>query len=454
MKILVQKFGGTSVATPENRDLCAAKVVQAKEDGYSPVVVVSAIGRKGAPYATDTLIDELRSVDPATKPDLHEYDMIVTVGEVISTAIMAQLLRSKGYPAKSMTGYQAGIITDDRHGDARIQRIDPRYVMKALEQGMIPVVAGFQGVSEPDSPDHHPEITTLGRGGSDTTAAALGAALGASAVEIYTDVNGVMTADPKIVKDAVTLDTVTYLEIAETAHLGAKVLHPRAAEIAMDYNIPLWVKDTFTNERGTLVTHVETPPKWPRVTGVTSSGKVVYFDFIVGEPRDKARIELELFRLFAASKVSIYMISASPTSVGFAVERSLLPRIQEMLQGLIIPTELPDGSLRWYILSLGDSAGLQGQRALMDRFADRIDLRVVEATMTENCSVVSMISGQILKTPAVLAEVAETLDAAGVEIYQIADTEYSLSLLVLESEAERAVQALHAHFVGQRPESI
>lgn len=127
MKILVQKFGGTSVATSENRELSVAKIIQAREDGFSPVVVVSAIGRKGAPYATDTLIDELRSVDPATKPDMREYDMIVSVGEIISTAVMAQLLRSKGYPARSMTGYQAGIVTDDRHGDSRIQYINPEY---------------------------------------------------------------------------------------------------------------------------------------------------------------------------------------------------------------------------------------------------------------------------------------------------------------------------------------
>jgi aspartate kinase len=447
VRILVQKFGGTSVADAENRELCAAKVVQALEDGYRPVVVVSAIGRKGAPYATDTLIAALREVDPATRPHEHEYDVMVSVGEVISTAIFAQLLRSKGYNARAVTGLQAGILTDGKHADARIRSINPDYLLSMLEEGVIPVVAGFQGVYVPDDQRKPPEITTLGRGGSDTSAAALGAALGAEAVEIYTDVNGVFTADPRIVKDAVTLDAVTYLEIAETAHLGAKVLHPRAAEIAMDYNIPLWVKDTFSDARGTLVTSEQPPVRWPQVTGITFSMSVVYFDFVVGEPRDKARIELELFRLFAQAKVAIYLISASPTSVGFAVERSLLPRVQEMLQGLIIPVELEDGSLRWYILSLGESAGMQGQWALLQKFAHKIDLRVIESTMSENCSVVSLISGSIFQTPGVLASVAEVLSAKGVEIYQVADTQYSLSVLVLESEAERAVQALHDHFV-------
>ncbi|HEY3415159.1 MAG TPA: aspartate kinase [Armatimonadota bacterium] len=451
MKIIVQKFGGTSVSTAENRELAAAKVIQAKEDGFLPVVVVSAMGRRGQPYATDTLIDELRAVDPATKPDNHEYDMLVSVGEIISTTIFAQLLRSKGYAAKSMTGQQAGVITEDRHADARILSVDPEHLLAVLEDGIIPVVAGFQGVTQPRDKRHSPEITTLGRGGSDTSGAALGAALHAEAVEIFTDVDGVKTADPSIIPDAITLDTVTYLEIAELAHLGAKVLHPRAAEIGMDYNVPIWVKSTFTDERGTLITHVDNPVAWPRITGVAHSGKVVYFNLTVEDPGDKAKIELELYRLFAQAKVNIYLISASPKSVGFAVERGMLPRVQEMLQGLMIPVELAGGNLRWYILSLGESAGMQGQRMLLEKCQGKLDYRVAEATMTENCSVVSLISGSIFQSPSVLAEVAETLAEAGVEIYQIADSQYSLSLLVLESEVERAVRALHTRFVGQRP---
>ncbi|HEY3266449.1 MAG TPA: aspartate kinase [Armatimonadota bacterium] len=452
MKIIVQKFGGTSVSTPENRELAAAKVIQAREAGYAPVVVVSAMGRRGQPYATDTLIDELKAVDPSTRPENYEYDALVAVGEIISTTIFSQLLRSKGYAARSMTGWQAGIITEDRHADARIKAVRTQHLLAAIEDGIIPVVAGFQGVTEPRDSRHTPEVTTLGRGGSDTSGAALGAALKAEAVEIYTDVNGVKTADPSLVKDAVTLDQVTYVEIAEMAHLGAKVLHPRAAEIGMDYNVPLWVKSTFTDERGTLITHCERPVAWPRITGVAHSGKVVYFNLSVEDPQDKAKIELELYRLFAQAKVNIYLISASPKSVGFAVERPLLPRVQEMLQGLMIPVPRgTDGHLRWYILSLGESAGMQGQRMLLEKHQDQIDLHVAEATMTENCSVVSLISGSIFQTPGVLAEVAEVLAGVGVEIYQIADSQYSLSLLVLESDVQGAVRALHAHFVGERP---
>lgn len=451
MKIIVQKFGGTSVSTAENREFAAAKVIEAREAGFSPVVVVSAMGRRGQPYATDTLIDELRSVDPTSRPDPYEYDALVTVGEGISTAIFAQLLKSKGYLAQSMTGWQAGIHTEDRHTDARIVSINPQHMLAAIERGIIPVVAGFQGVTDPKDKRCAPEVTTLGRGGSDTTGAALGAALHAEAVEIYTDVNGVKTADPSIVPDAVTLETVSYLEIAEMAHLGAKVLHPRAAEIGLGHGVPIWVKSTFTEDRGTLVTHVEKPVTWPRITGVTHSGKVVYFELAIHDAMDKAKIELELYRLFAWAQVNIYLISASPMSIGFAVERGLLPKVQEMLQGLIIPVERNGGDLRWYILTLGEEAGVQGQRMLIEKFSDRLDYHVAEATMTENCSVVSMISGNIFRTPGVLAEVAETLAEAGVEIHQITDSQYSLSLLVLESDVERAVRALHARFVGMRP---
>lgn len=447
MKIIVQKFGGTSVSTVEAREMAAAKVIEAREKGFMPVVVVSAIGRRGQPYATDTLIEELNAVDPTSRPDSYEYDTMASVGEIISTSIFAHLMRSKGYPARSMTGWQAGIFTENRHADARIVRVDPAALWATLEEGVIPVVAGFQGICQPKDPRKAPEVTTLGRGGSDTTGAALGAALRAEAVELYTDVNGVKTADPSIVPHAPTLETVSYLEIAEMAHLGAKVLHPRAAEIGLFHNVPLWVKSTFSDEPGTLIQHLDKPPTWPRITGVTHSGKVVYLELTVQDPADKARIELELYRLFAWAQVNIYLISASHYSVGFAVERRMLPRVQEMLQGLIIPVERPEGGLRWYILSLGESAGMQGQRMLMEKMADRLDYHVVSAAMTENCSVVSIIAGNIFQEPGVLAEVAEVLARVGVEIHQVADTQYSLSLLVLESDVERAVRSLHDHFV-------
>ena len=196
MRIRVLKFGGTSVDTPEHRLMAARKVIQCIESGAKPVVVVSAIGRRGAPYATDTLVDLLTEIDPTIPPAPRERDLMMACGEIISTVVMAQTLRTLGYPTVALTGNQAGIITDDEFGNARILEINPEPVLRCLEQGWVPIVAGFQGVTRPDAIFARGSITTLGRGGSDTTAAALGAALRAEAVEIYTDVNGVRPPTP------------------------------------------------------------------------------------------------------------------------------------------------------------------------------------------------------------------------------------------------------------------
>ncbi|MBM3496830.1 MAG: aspartate kinase, partial [Armatimonadetes bacterium] len=244
--IVVQKFGGTSVDTDEHRRAAARKIIAAKESGHDPVVVVSAIGRSGAPYATDTLRQQLKGVDVSVSPHAREMDAMMACGEMISAAVMAVTLQSIGYAAMAMSGPQAGIVTDGEFGNARIRSVQPTAVREALVRGEIPVVCGFQGVAEEPGSPTHGLTTTLGRGGSDTTATALGAALGAMAVEIYTDVDGVKTADPDMVPNAQTLDLCTYPELAEITHLGAQVVHPRAAEIAMDYGIELWVKSTFS----------------------------------------------------------------------------------------------------------------------------------------------------------------------------------------------------------------
>jgi aspartate kinase len=278
------------------------------------VVVVSAIGRRGAPYATDTLVDLLTEIDPTIPPAPRERDLMMACGEIISTVIMAQTLRTLGYPTVALTGNQAGIITDDEFGNARILEINPEPVLRCLEQGWIPIVAGFQGVTRPNAIFMRGSITTLGRGGSDTTAAALGAALRAEAVEIYTDVNGVKTADPDFVPDAPTLPEVTYEEVAEIAHQGARVLHPRAAEIAMDYGIPLWVKCTFTDEAGTRVVAHANGQR--RITGVTHTGKLAYLSFHIPYPDHKASLELEIYRLMA--RVGVNLQGSAWTRRGWA----------------------------------------------------------------------------------------------------------------------------------------
>ena len=252
MKIKVMKFGGTSLRTPESRMQAALRVISAVEQGFSPVVVVSAIGRRGEPYATDTLVSFVKEIDPNVEPDAREMDLLMSCGEILSSVVFAHTLKTLGHSAMALRGGQAGIRTDGEYGNARILEVNPLGLFEALKRGYIPVVCGFQGVwVQGGLPGA--ELTTLGRGGSDTTATAVGAALGADAVEIFTDVDGVKTADPDFVPDAPTLAKVTYDEVAELAHLGARVLHPRATEIAMRYRVPLWVKNTFCEHEGTEI---------------------------------------------------------------------------------------------------------------------------------------------------------------------------------------------------------
>ena len=246
MRILVQKFGGTSVSTAENRRLAAEKISHAIEEGFSPVVVISAMGRNGQPYATDTLIGVAREAHSLLSR--RELDMMMGCGEIISAVVMASTLQNFGLDAIVLTGGQSGIITDNQFGHARILKVDPSRVRAELAVGKIPIVCGFQGVSAEG------DLTTLGRGGSDTTASALGAALPAETIEIYTDVDGIMTADPRLVPHAHILDRISYAEVSQLAHQGAKVIHPRAVEFAMQKNIPLVVKSTFSNAPGTLIT--------------------------------------------------------------------------------------------------------------------------------------------------------------------------------------------------------
>lgn len=450
--ILVQKFGGTSVDTPEHRQMAADKVAAARDSGFAPVVVVSAIGRAGAPYATDTLIQELMSVAPDTKPKPRELDLMMACGEIISTVIMAQTLESKGIPAIALTGGQAGIITDYEFGNARILSIDPGYLFTCIERGQTPVVAGFQGVTEPHGPGGgHGAITTLGRGGSDTTASALGAALQAQAVEIYTDVPGVMTADPRLVPEARPLEIATYEEISEMAHLGARVLHPRAAQIAMDYNIPLWVKSTFTDDRGTLIkSRSEVEFQKSRITGIAHTSKVVWVEFLMGEACHWPRVQLEVYKLLGRARVPIHLVTILPSGFGFAVQREDFPTVKELLNGLVIPMDVradgqcPCGSV--YLIEMEDTPGLQGQKELLERATSALRLREVKTHIEENGALVSVIVLETRNIPGLMAQVVGCLYQEGIPIFQTADSNYSISCLIHEGDLVKAVRALHRHF--------
>lgn len=442
----------------EHRDLAVRKVIQAKENGFHPLVVVSAIGRAGAPYATDTLIQVLNSIDPQTPPTPRELDMMMACGEIISTVVFAQTLHTFGYKAIALSGGQAGIITDPRFGDARIKEIRPHYILHLLKQGYIPVVCGFQGITEPNEEYEHGAITTLGRGGSDTTASALGAALNAAAVEIYTDVDGVKTADPDLVPLAQTLDICTYEEVAEIAHQGAKVVHPRAAEITMDHHIPLWIKSTFSDSPGTCIVSDDAPEAASsRLTGITHTGKIVYIRLEIGDTPHKDQVEREVYRMMARAGVSIYLVTFSARALSFAVDRSVYPVARDLLDGMVvaIPNDAPDEEGRtatFYIFKLSDGLDLaySVQRPLLKPVEKTIKIVDVPAVVVESCTMVSIIASGHRGVSGVMSRIFHLLIHSGIPVYQTADSEMSISFLISETEVERAVKLLHAHLFEEK----
>lgn len=245
MPVIVQKFGGTSVNTLEKRDKVLAKVIAAKDQGFDVVVVVSAMGRKGEPYATDTFLDMLQEIGPNPSPKTK--DLLTSCGEIITTCMVAHALEQKGYKACPMTGFQAGIMTDRNFTNGEVVNIEPNKIRKALDEGNVVVVAGFQGWTE------EKDITTLGRGGSDTTAIALGGALGADMVEIYTDVPGIAFTDPRLLAEAPFIEKIDFYPMYILARAGAKVIHPRAVKAAITYDRPFTVRSTFSDGEGTLI---------------------------------------------------------------------------------------------------------------------------------------------------------------------------------------------------------
>lgn len=404
MRILVQKFGGTSVATPERRTQAAAKVSEAVSEGYSPVVVVSAIGRSGDPYATDTLLGLIKGIYGDVPK--RELDLLMSCGEVISGAIMVTTLQSLGFEAVLFTGGQAGIITNDSFGDARIIRVEPQAILEYLKNGVIVVVAGFQGSTEEG------QITTLGRGGSDTTASALGVALDAEAIDIYTDVEGIMTADPRIVEDARILDSVTYTEITQLAHQGAKVIHPRAVEIAMQRNIPLRIKSTFSDAPGTLVTSMQpnmgagTDITGDRlITGIAYTPNVTQIRVSMQDVDDVRNAHKKVFKAMALADISVDFISVQPESVLYTVRDEVAEKAVQILQNMgFSPEVIP------------------------------------------SCAKISIVGAGISGVPGVMSKMVEAMWDAGVEILQSADSHATIWILVKKENMVAAVQALHKKF--------
>lgn len=401
MRIIIQKFGGTSVAKPENREMSAQKIIASQKSGFKPVVVVSAMGRKGEPYATDTLIEFLQNVYGDAHP--REMDIAMSVGEVISSVIIANTLRSKGYDAIAVTGQQAGIITNTTHGNAEVLEVKPAYILKALENGKIPVVAGFQGSSKTG------EITTLGRGGSDTTAAILGEALNAESIEIYTDVDGIMTADPHIVSNASMIRHISYSEIFQIADHGAKIIHPRAVEIAMRAGIPVVIRNTMTDSPGTIIStpavkrQAEQSYKPERI--ITSITHVTGRTQISIDTKRGIEEQNDILMRLADNSISIDIINIFPESMVFTIEGKATDKALQVLDAIAKPS------------------------------------RVIK-----NCSKISAVGERMRGVPGVMSKIIHAMRSKQIEVLQTSDSHATISCLVKAEDTIPAVLALHEEF--------
>ena len=382
MSIIVQKYGGTSVVDAERVQAVAGRVVQAREAGHDVVVVVSAMGE-----TTDELLALANRITPTPEP--RELDMLLTAGERIAMSVLAIALNARGCRAASYTGSQAGIITDTQHGRAKIVEIRPARIRESLEAGNVVIVAGFQGLSTTY------DITTLGRGGSDTTAVALAAALSADACEIYTDVPGVFTADPRIVPGARKIDRISYEGMLELAAGGARVLQLRSVEYARRNNVRVHVRSSFTDEAGT----------W-----VVEEAKVT-----LEEVPDRPGIAASIFKAVAADGINVDMIVQNvshegKTDVSFTVPREDLPRLERLLSGVVKDV----GAFRFS--TDGDIAKI------------------------------SLVGAGMKSHPGVAADMFDALASEGVNIEMISTSSIRISCVVRAADAERAVQAIHTRF--------
>jgi len=413
--LVVQKYGGSSLADADGIKRVAQRIVATRKGGHGVVVVVSAMGD-----TTDELHDLALQVSPL--PPGRELDMLLTAGERISMALVAMAIANLGFEARSFTGSQAGVITDSTHGKARIIDVTPGRIRSALDDGAIPIVAGFQGVSQVGK-----DITTLGRGGSDTTAVALAAALQAEECEIYTDVDGIFTADPRIVPSARHIPKISYEEMLEMAACGAKVLHLRCVEYARHYDMPIHVRSTFSNREGTWVVQPaqvgreESGMDQPIITGVAHDRGEATIT-VAGIP-DKVGSAAKMFRAVAAAGINIDMIVQSTSrATGRADISFTLPR--------------PDGQAAMTALhEIQDEIGFE---SLI--FDDRIGK-------------VSLIGAGMRSHPGVSAEFFGALADAGINIRMISTSEIRISAVVDAADLDAAVTAAHRAF-GLDNESV
>ena len=411
MPIIVQKYGGTSVGSVERIRAVADRVVHAREGGNDVVVVVSAMG-----HTTDELTAMALEIAPV--PDARELDMLLTAGERIAMSLLGIAINARGCRAASYTGSQAGIMTDTAHGQAKIVEIRPRRILEALEAGNVVVLAGFQGLSLSQY-----EITTLGRGGSDLTAVAMAAAIGAEVCEIYTDVRGVFTTDPRIVARARKLDVVSYDEMLELAAAGANVLQSRSVEYARRTGVRLHVRSSFDDVDGTWVREVDEPMEGVLISGValdTDEAKVT-----LERVPDRPGVAATVFKAIADEAISIDMIvqnvsHAGATDLSFTAPRADLPRVHGVMERLV-------------------------KEIGADSF-----------TIDDDIATLSLVGAGMKSHPGVAADMFDSLAREGINIEMISTSPIRISCVIRQDDGERAVRVVHERFqldeTGSTPE--
>jgi aspartate kinase len=400
MSLIVQKYGGSSVANPERIKIVAARIAAARKAGNDMVVVVSATGD-----TTDELIELASKI--TANPSEREMDMLMSTGEQISAALLSMAIHELGYSAISFNGAQVGIYTDNVHTKAKIRSINTERIQKALKEGNVVIVAGFQGITE------YQDITTLGRGGSDTTAVALAAVLKADECEIYTDVNGVYTTDPRIVKEAKKIPVISYDEMLELASLGAKVMHSRSIEFAKNYSVKIHVRSSFNNELGTMIVEEAKEMEDVVIRGVTADKEQA--KLTIAKVPDKPGIAAKIFKVLADAHINIDMIVQNVSEQGH--------------------TDIS--------FTIGQS-DLQKTLKVLEQVCKDVNAETVHSD--NDIAKISVVGVGMRSHAGVAANLFETFADQGINVEMITTSEIKISCVIRRSVADKAVQAVHKKF--------
>tara|TARA_Y100001970_G_scaffold120377_1_gene149194 strand:+ start:799 stop:2025 length:1227 start_codon:yes stop_codon:yes gene_type:complete len=399
--IVVQKYGGTSIGDVEKLKLIAKKIVDKKTEGFSPVVVVSAMGK-----TTDELVDMSEKVTfNNVKPDLREKDTLLSTGELVSATLLAMSIKSLNFDVISLSGQQAGIFTDQIHGSARISDINTERMMKEINEDKILIIAGFQGIN------NQGDITTLGRGGSDTTAVALAAALSADVCEIFTDVEGIYTTDPRIVKQARKLEYINYDDMLEMAVLGAK-MHPRSIELASVFDVPVYVAGTFSEKNGTLITKGDDMENNKTVTGIAIDKNV--------------------------SKVTVKKIKNQPGTAASILK----PLSDQSISIDIIVQNIPMDGYIDFSFSVSDD----DLERVYDILMSQSNLDFEEVIQGKGFAKISLVGTGMQNAPGYATDMFNALGEENVEIEMITTSEIRITCLVKEEDVNKSVKSLHSKF--------